>query len=285
MIDRSETRNNAGKSASSPEEAAGQPPSRRLALVVEYDGSRYPGFQLQSGQPTIQGEIEEALSKFTGENIRIRAASRTDSGAHAQGQVVDFLTRARYPVGNFPRALNYYLPPDIKIQAAYQVAPEFHSRRDASSRTYRYYILNRLCPSPLHRYTHCWIRETLNVEKMAAAAQGLVGSHDFRPLAVGHPEDKSAVRSVRRWEVWREGEQIIIECEANAFLRHQIRRANAILVEIGKGRWPEQMVTNTLQGRLPPGAVVPSLPARGLCLMKVTYSDFWSKVIASDETD
>jgi tRNA pseudouridine38-40 synthase len=252
--------------------------------VIEYEGTRYLGFQLQSGQPTIQGEIEQALTKFTGENIRIRAASRTDSGAHAQGQVVDFLTQAHYPVGTFPRALNYYLPADIRVQAAYQVTPEFHSRRDASSRTYQYQILNRPWPSPLLRHTHCWIKERLSTEKMAVAARGLVGSHDFRPLAVGHPEDKSAVRSVSRWEVWREGDRIIIECEANGFLRHQIRRANAILVEIGKGRWPEKIVEDALQGRLPEGAAMPSLPARGLCLMKVTYPDFWSKVIASDET-
>jgi tRNA pseudouridine38-40 synthase len=284
-IFKSESKYNLGKPAPGPEDVAGQQPNRRIALMLEYDGSHYLGFQLQSGQPSIQGEIEEALNKFTGENIRIRAASRTDSGAHAQGQVVDFLTRASYPVGNFPKALNYYLPPDIKIQAAYQVAPEFHSRRDASSRTYRYHILNRPRPSPLHRHTDCWIKETLNIQKMTLAARGLVGSHDFRPLAVGHPEDKSAVRSVSRWEVWREGERVIIECEANAFLRHQIRRANAILVEIGKGRWPEKMVTDTLQSRLPQGVVVPSLPARGLCLMKVTYPNFWSKVIASDETD
>jgi tRNA pseudouridine38-40 synthase len=285
-IARSESRDNSEKPACCPEEAADQQqPNRRLALVVEYDGSRYLGFQLQAGQPTIQGEIEAALTRFTGENIRVRAASRTDSSAHAQGQVVDFLTRASYPVGSFPRALNYYLPADIKIQAAYQVALEFHSRRDASSRTYRYYILNRPWPSPLHRQTHCWIKETLNVEKMAAAAQDLVGSHDFRPLAVGHPEDKSAVRSVSRWEVWREGDRVIIECEANAFLRHQIRRANAILVEIGKGRWPEKIVQGILKGGWPEGAVLPSLPGRGLCLIKVTYPDFWSKVIASDETD
>lgn len=281
----SESSNSSGEPIPCPEESSRQQSSRRLSLVVEYDGSCYQGFQLQSGQPTIQGEIEKALNRLTGENIRVRAASRTDSGAHAQGQVVDFLTRAGYPVGVFPRALNYYLPADIKIQAAYQMTLEFHSRRDASSRTYRYLILNRPWPSPLHRHTHCWVKETLDVGKMSAAAQSLVGSHDFRPLALGHPEDKSAVRQVSRWEVWREEDRVIIECEANGFLRHQIRRADAILVEIGKGGWPENLVEGTLQGRLPQGMVIPSLPARGLCLMKVTYPDFWSKVIASDETD
>ena len=281
FIAASESRGNSG----GPEQDSEERPSRRLALTVEYDGSSYLGFQLQSGQPTIQGEIEEALNRFTGDNIRIRAASRTDARAHAQGQVVDFLTRASYPVGSFPRALNYYLPADIKVQAAYQMTPEFHSRRDASSRTYQYSILNRPQPSPLHWHTHCWVNENMEVEKMAVAAQGLVGSHDFRPLALGHPEDKSAVRRVSRWEVWREKDQVIIECEADGFLRHQIRHANAILVEIGKGRWPEKMVEGTLQGRLPKGMAIPSLPARGLCLMKVTYPNFWSKVIASDETD
>jgi tRNA pseudouridine38-40 synthase len=258
---------------------------RRVALIVEYDGTHYAGFQLQSQQPTIQGEIELALNKFTGETVRIRAASRTDSGAHARGQVVDFLTTASYPLRYFPRALNYYLPPDIKVQSAYEMVPGFHSRRDASSRTYRYSILNREWPSPLERNSQHWVKEPLNVEKMDRAAQSLVGIHDFRPLAVGHPKDKSAVRNVIRWAVWREAEMVIIECQANGFLRHQIRRANAALVEIGKGRWSEEAIKDTLESALPEGVDWPSLPARGLCLMKVAYLDFWSKVRTSDETE
>ena len=266
------------------EETQGQP-ERRLALIVEYDGTKYAGFQIQLDQPTIQGAIEQALTAFTGGRIRIRGASRTDSGVHATGQVVDFLTQASYPVGTFARALNYYLPPDIKVQAACQVALDFHSRINAASRIYRYRILNRTWPSPLSRYTQHWVREELNTDSMLQAAQHLVGVHDFRPLALSHPMEKSAVRQVMRWDVRREQETIVIECEANGFLKHQIRRANALLVEVGKGKWPTSIVKDTLENRLPEGLVWPSLPARGLCLMQVTYLDFWDKVKATDETD
>jgi len=246
-------------------------PPRRLALVVEYDGSKYVGFQLQAEHPTIQGELERGLAKFTGESVRIRGASRTDSGAHALGQVVDFPTRSAHPVDSFPKALNHYLPDDIEVQAAWEVSLEFHSRRDAVSRTYRYHILNRPWPSPLRRHTHYWVRNELQVSAMASAARGLVGDHDFRWFAMGLPAEKSALRRVHRWEVWQEGDTVVIECEANGFLRHQIRRANALLIEIGKGRLPESTLKNALEGTLSHPLDCPQAPAHGLCLMKVTY--------------
>jgi tRNA pseudouridine38-40 synthase len=174
-------------------------------------------------------------------------------------------------VDRFPRALNHYLPNDIEVQSAWEVSPEFHSRRDAVSRTYRYHILNRPWPSPLRRHTHYWVRNELQVAEMAAAARSLVGDHDFRWFAVGLPPDRSAIRRVHRWEVWREEDTVIIECEANGFLRHQIRRANALLLEIGKGRLPNSTVKNALDGTLPHGVECPQAPAHGLCLMKVTY--------------
>ena len=264
---------------------APEPESRRLALVLEYDGAEYAGFQLQAGQPTVQGEIERALFRFTREGVRIRAASRTDSGAHARGQVVDFLTRSRYPVDYFPRALNFYLPVDVKVQAAYQMVLSFHSRKDASNRTYRYSILNRLWPSPLVRRACHWVREPLDVAKMAGAAQSLVGTHDFRLLAAGYPSGQNTVRTVCRWDVWREEDAVIIECVADGFLRHQIRRANALLTQIGKGRWPQGMIRDALDGKLMEKVEWPSLPAHGLCLMKVTYPDFWSQVRTSNEED
>ena len=249
---------------------------RRLALVVEYDGTNYKGFQLQSGHPTIQGEIESGLARFTGERIRIRGASRTDSGAHARGQVVDFLTASIHSVESFPKALNYYLPQDIKVQSASQVSLDFNSRRSATSRTYRYSILVAPWPSPLRRTTHHWVRQELVAPKMAQAARGLVGVHDFRALAAGHPLDKSAVRIVHRWDVWQEEDTVIIECEANGFLRHQIRKANSILVQVGLGNYPEShcpesVVSECLKGERTNGVRAPILPAHGLCLMRVNY--------------
>lgn len=267
--------------------------ARRLALLVEYEGTNYAGFQLQVDEPTIQGELERALLAFLGEHIRLRGASRTDSGAHALGQVVDFTTYRRYSAETFVGALNYYLPEDIRVARARDVESTFNSRRDAVSRVYRYRISNRPIPSPLIR-RHChWIKEPLQVERMAQAARRLVGTHDFRPLAPGHPADRSAVRTVYRWEVSRARDwedTITVTCEANGFMLHQIRRANGVLVEVGKGRWPVDAVSQILgettgdsQGI--PIERIPSLPARGLCLVEVKYSDHLWKVEQDHETN
>ena len=236
--------------------------------MVEYQGTKYSGFQLQVGQPTIQGELEKALARFTGQETRIRGASRTDSGAHAKGQVVDFLTGTRHPLERFAPALNYHLPEDINVLEAYRVDQEFNSRRSAVSRVYQYNLLNRASPSPLRRHSHFWIKGCLDTEKMAEAAQLLVGVHDFRALAVGHPQDRSAVREVRRWEVKKTEDNIVIECEANGFLKQQIRKANGILTEIGRGKYPVEQVTQALAGVV---AGTPLLPAHGLCLISVKY--------------
>ena len=245
---------------------------RRLALVIEYDGTNYKGFQLQSSEPTIQGEIETALAKFTQQAVRVRGASRTDSGAHARGQVVDFLTDSPHPIGSFPKALNYYLPQDIRVHSVSEVSLNFNARRSATSRVYRYNILTSLWPSPLRRTTYHWVREELIVAKMNHAAQRLVGLHDFRTLAVGHPKDKSAVRNVHGWGVWREADTVIIECEANGFLRHQIRKANSILVQVGLGIHPESIVSECLKEDSAYRVHAPMLPPQGLCLMQVVYA-------------
>lgn len=255
---------------------------RRLALVVEYEGSEYAGFQLQQCQPSIQGEIEAALNSFTGESIRIRGASRTDAGAHARGQVVDFLTTSRHDTTVFPRALNYYLPKKIQVQSAYQVPDGFHSRKHASRRTYRYSVLNRDWASPLAGNQWLWVRGDLNVERMAAAAQSLVGKHDFRPFAPGFPVEKSSKRHVNRWDVWREDDAVIFECEANGFMKHQIRRTNGLLLQVGKGRWPTSVVADVIAGKCEYQVEWPSIPAHGLCLMKVTYPDCLSVDLASN---
>ena len=253
---------------------------KRAALIVEYQGTRYAGFQLQNGHPTIQGELEKALTHFTGQSIRIRGASRTDSGAHAKGQVVDFLTPTRHALENFVPALNYHLPEDIKIRAAHWVDGEFNSRRSALSRVYQYSILNRAAPSPLRRFSHLWIRDELDVEKMAEAAQLMVGVHDFRAIAVGHPKDRSAVREVMRWGVERIDDSIVVECEANGFLKQQIRKANGILTEIGRGKYPVTQITEAMAGNL---IGSPLLKPHGLCLISVKYPSSVKIGNASDD--
>ena len=248
---------------------------RRLALIVEYEGTEYAGFQLQAQEPTIQGELERALHRLTGENIRVRGASRTDSGAHALGQVVDFETGSRYSSGTFVGALNHYLPADVRVLCASEVDCSFNSRRDAISRTYRYRILNRPRDSALWRRDSHWIAEPLNVEYMNLAAQDLVGIHDFRPFAPGHPADRSAVRRVDRWDVTQGQDDldiINIICEASGFMQHQIRRTNAVLAAIGKGNLPVGTVREVLEKQEGISIdAIPTLPAKGLCLLKVKY--------------
>ena len=256
---------------------------RRLALLVEYEGAEYAGFQLQARESTIQGELEQALRRLTGEAIRVRGASRTDSGAHAEGQVVDFETGSSYTPETFLGALNYYLPPDIRILHAARVGRSFNSRRDALSRTYRYRILNRPRPSAIWRRHSHWIAEPLNVEYMKLAAHDLVGVHDFRPFAPAHPADRSAVRRVDRWDVaqGQDNRNIInITCEASGFMQHQIRRTNAVLVAIGKGNLPVGAIKEVLEGQETGSTgisidTIPTLPAKGLCLVKVKYQNSW----------
>ena len=247
-------------------------PTRRIALWLEYQGANYHGFQVQLNQPTIQGALETALTRFTGERIRIRGASRTDAGAHALGQVADFQTASRHPAERFPAALNYYLPDDIRVLRAIPVADGFHSRRSAAARVYQYRILARPEPTALHRQTHLWVSRPLDVDRMAEAAQSLIGTHDFRAIAPSHPKDRSAARTVTQWQIRREADTIVIQSEANGFLKHQIRKANGILLEIAKGNQPVELMQRILAGANAPPST-PLLPARGLCLIEVKYPE------------
>ena len=164
-----------------------------------------------------------------------------------------------------------------------EVDCSFNSRRDAISRTYRYRILNRPRPSALWRRDSHWIAEPLNVEYMNLAAQDLVGVHDFRGFAPAHPADRSAVRRVDRWEVkqGRDDTEIVnIVCEASGFMQHQIRRTNAVLAAIGKGKLPVRAIREILEGQDNSSSAIsidaiPTLPAKGLCLVKVKYRKPW----------
>ena len=258
-------------------EIAADGTARRVALVVEYEGTEYLGFQTQVGSPTIQDELETAIGKVTGVSSRVRGASRTDAGAHAAGQVVDFATGSALPADTLTAALNFYLPPSIRVTHACDVPFEFHSRYDASHREYRYSILNRAVASPLLRRTHHLETAYLDLDRIRTAAASLVGIRDFRHVVASHPVERSTVRRVLKWEINRHPavhDVITIDCCANGFLRHQIRRVNAVLLEIGKGQLPVHAMAETLAGRIDNYGQIRTLPARGLCLASVHYPKY-----------
>lgn len=245
----------------------------RLALIIEYEGTRYRGFQRQANAPTIQSELERAIRRFTGECARIKAAGRTDAGVHALGQVIAFDTATAHPTSTVIGALNYHLPDDIAVKAAFQAPDDFDPRRSARRRTYRYRILNSAAPSPLARRFVCRIPQPLDVSRMQAAADMFIGAHDFRRFAVRQPGKPNSVRCVSRVALVRSGDTITFEVAANAFLHHQVRRMAGALADIGRGR----LSLDNLRTMIDNGQtdnVAHSLPPQGLCLVSVEYPDF-----------
>ena len=245
----------------------------RVALIVEYDGTEYHGFQYQTNARSIQEELEKAVARFTGERVRVRAAGRTDAGVHATGQVVAFDTASNHGPDTIVQALNFYLPKDIAVRAAYHTNERFDPRRDALSRTYKYTMLNRAAPSPLTRRTACPVSAPLDVSKMNDAARRLIGTHDFARFAgpLQNPQG-STIRHIYKSSVTRAGEFVDFEVAGNAFMPHQVRRMAGSLVNVGRDNLSLDKFTMMVDGDNA-GAVAPSLPPIGLCLMNVTYPD------------
>lgn len=246
----------------------------RLALTIEYEGTRYRGFQYQVNAPSIQEELEQAIEQLTGERVRVSGAGRTDAGVHAQGQVIAFDTESAHSTATFVSAMNHYLPQDIAVREAHIVHPSFDPRRHAQSRTYRYSILNSRTPSPLARRFTCHIRETLDVGQMQGAVTLFTGEHDFRNFAAPLPEGKtSSVRAVYDASVSKFGSRIEIWVTGSAFLQHQVRRMAGALVDIGRGRLSASELQAMIENR-ETDKVAHSLPAHGLCLVSVKYEDY-----------
>lgn len=245
----------------------------RVVLIVEYDGTNYNGFQLQAGQPTIQGEIERAIARLTGEKKRVVAASRTDTGVHARGQVVSFRTGSSLATGVFIKGLNYYLPEDIAVKSAHRVADAFDVRRNAISREYEYYILNSVTRSPLRRGYAYQVGGELNLEQMNKACQALIGEHDFASFVTSMADStvKSTVRMVYTAEVKRDGEVVIFNVVAKSFLPHQVRNTAGALIQVGQGKMSVAEFSGIMEAKKP-GLAGPTVPARALCLMQVNYA-------------
>ena len=239
---------------------------------MEYDGTGYYGFQMQANLPTIQGETETALWKLTGERCRVMAASRTDTGVHARGQVVSFRTRSSLPLEAFINGLNYYLPRDIAVKAAHRVSDSFNVRRSALSREYNYYILNSRTRSPIREAFSYLVGGHLDIEAMNQACQALIGEHDFASFASSIGAGiKNTVRRVYKAKVEKDGELAVFNMVANSFLPHQVRNTVGALIRVGLGKMTIDEFHRIIEARKP-GLARPAAPARGLCLMRINYS-------------
>ena len=246
---------------------------RRLALLLEYEGTGYGGSQYQKNAETIQDVLERALRSLTGEPIRVALAGRTDAGVHARGQVATFTSGSRHGPDVFVRALNHHLPEQVAVRMVREVALTFDPRRQAVSRWYRYTIHNGRQRPALMRAVVWQVEERLDADAMAEAAATLVGEHDFAAFTKpSFAARRSTCRRMTRAEVKRCGRRIRVEVEANAFLPHQVRRIVGSLVEVGRGRLSAEEFRNLL-GEAKPGVAGLAAPARGLCLMKVRYED------------
>jgi tRNA pseudouridine38-40 synthase len=243
----------------------------RYRLTLEYDGGPYNGFQAQADQPTVQGALERAVKAFCGETVRVHAAGRTDAGVHATGQTVHIDLAKDWPAETVRNALNAHLRGEpIVVLDAEVAADGWHARFSATERRYRYRILNRPSPAALER-GHVWhVKTPLDAEAMHAAAQVLVGHHDFTTFRDLACQAKSPVKTLDVVTVLREGEEIVLVFEARSFLHRQVRSMTGSLAEVGLGRWTAADLKAALEAR-DRTACGPVAPADGLYLTGVSY--------------
>lgn len=250
----------------------------KIVLIMEYDGTNYHGFQLQASLPTIQGEIEKALWKLTGERSRVMAASRTDTGVHAKEQVVSFRTKSSLPSPTFIKGLNYYLPSDIAVKAAFRASDSFNVRRSALSREYNYYILNSPTRSPIRRGFAYLVTGNLDIGAMNQACQAIIGKHDFASFATClESRIKSTIRHIYRAEIEKDGDLVIFNIVANSFLPHQVRNTVGALIKVGLGKMTVDEFRSIVEAKRP-GLAGPTAPACGLCLMRINYPHPWEEI-------
>ena len=251
--------------------------------MLEYEGTYFAGFQRQANALSIQAVVEEACRSLTGEPVRVQGAGRTDAGVHAMGQVVSFETKSVLPIEQVRRGLNHYLPEAIGVRAAHEVPVDFDPRRNAVSRVYRYSMLCREGRSPLQRRVAYLVQAPVDLAAMRDALAYLEGTRDFAPFSGPVESGKSTVRRLMRTAVWREGDQVHVELEGNAFLPQQVRRTVGALLQVGLKKLTIEEFKALADSGVR-GVARWVAPAHGLCLRQVHYRLF-SMGDYADESD
>lgn len=253
----------------------------RIALGLEYDGSRFCGWQTQPNACAVQDVLEAALAEIACAPIATASAGRTDTGVHALAQVVHFDTEAIRPESAWVRGVNALLPPAVSVRWAREVAPDFHARFEAHARRYRYVLLNRPVRPGLAAGRVGWFHAPLELEAMQSAASLLLGEHDFSAFRAAECQAKTPVRTLSELSIRRMQDLLIFDLRANAFLHHMVRNIIGGLVYVGKGKYPPAWMGEILAGRNRKLAA-PTFAPDGLYLCGVEYPVQWG-IPASDE--
>ncbi|NLL00116.1 MAG: tRNA pseudouridine(38-40) synthase TruA [Clostridiales bacterium] len=243
---------------------------RRIKLEIAYDGTNYHGWQIQPNEITVEGVINQALSKLLQEDIAVIGASRTDAGVHAKGNVAVFDTETRIPAEKICLALNQHLPWDIRVQSSVEVSENFHPRKTKSKKIYEYSILNRSISLPTERLYSYFVYYNLNIDAMNEAAQFLVGEHDFKSFCSVKTQVLDTVREIYHLDVKKDGYMIRIEISGSGFLYNMVRIIAGTLIEVGRGMIAPQDMTRILKG-LDRSLAGPTAPAHGLSLSRIDY--------------
>lgn len=246
---------------------------RNIKLLIQYDGTRYSGWQSQEHtEQTIQGKLQAVLERMTGEAIDLQGSGRTDAGVHARGQVANFHTGTELSCEEITAYLNQYLPEDIAVLEAKEVDSRFHSRFHAVQKTYVYRIWNSRIPAVFERKYVYKIEETLDLEAMRQAAVLLCGTHDFRAFCSNKRIKKSTVRTLERIQIEQQGREVRLTFTGNGFLYNMVRILTGTLLEAGlHKRNPEEMTE--ILSSLNREAAGFTAPAQGLCLERVEYEE------------
>ncbi len=244
--------------------------TRNIRLLILYDGTRYKGWQRLPGvENTIQGKLEQTLSRILGEKIEISGSGRTDAGAHAIGQVANFHCESEMPCQEILSQLRRYLPEDIGIESCQEASPRFHARLNCKSKTYRYRIWNSEKPCVFQRRFVYMLPEELDIEKMREAAGYFVGEHDFSAFCANKKMKKSTVRCIESITIAREGEELVLEFTGDGFLYNMVRIMVGTLLEVGLHRRKADSIPALFGGKREEAGYL--VPAQGLCLMEVSY--------------